>query len=153
MMTKARLVVLVLLSLGLTGCGNPAAQRLVGKWKFDFAKAAAKEAEKRMGADQDGKAAAALGMAQMMGMKMEMIIEFKSDATGNVSTTGIPFPFAGPITWKVLEGSGEKLTVEFTNAQDKQSSKVQIALVDNDHLLFSPPNSRGKSMEFERVKE
>ena len=152
-MSKFRLVLMVLLALTLFGCGNSASQRLIGKWKYDFAKAAAKEAGTMMGENKDGKAAAALGIAQAMGMKMEMIIEFKSDQTANVATTGMPFPFTGPMAWTTLDSQGDKLTIEITNPQDKKTSKVQITFIDNDHLQFSPPDANAKSMEFERIKE
>jgi hypothetical protein len=149
MMRKSCLILLVLFSISMTGCGNSASQRLIGKWKFDAAKAAGK----LIGEDKDGKAAAALGMMQAMGMKMEMVIEFKADKTANVTTTGLPTPFAGTVTWKEIEAQGDKLTIEITNPKEKNPSKVQITFIDNDHLQFSPPDTNAKSMDFERVKE
>lgn len=152
-MSKFRLILIVLFSFFLAGCGNSASKRLVGKWKYDFAKTAAKAADKMTGEVKDGKGAAALAMAQALGMKMEMIFEFKSDQTVNVSATGIPAPFSGPMTWKTLESQGDKLTIEITNPKEKTPSKVQITFTDNDHLQFIPPDSTVKSMEFERIKE
>jgi hypothetical protein len=152
-MPKTSTILIVFLSLILAGCGNSAANRLIGTWKYDFAKAAANEAGKRMGENGDNKAAAALSVVEAFGMKMEMILDFKADQTVNITASGIPFPFSGPMTWKSVESDGDKLTIEITNPKDKSTSKVQIAFIDNDHLQFSPPDSKAKSMEFERVKQ
>jgi hypothetical protein len=149
MMAKFRWMVLVLLTLASVGCGNSASQKLIGKWKFDAAKAASK----MVGDKADGKAAAALGMMQTMGMKMEMVLEFKADHTANFTATGIPSPFPDSINWKVIESQGDKVTVEFNNSKENKTNKVQITFTDNDHLQFSPPDSSAKSWEFERVKE
>ncbi|MCC6126373.1 MAG: hypothetical protein IT426_15555 [Pirellulales bacterium] len=148
-MRKTCLILMVLFSFSMAGCGNSTSQRLIGKWKFDAAKAAGK----LIGEDKDGKAAAALGMMQAMGMKMEMVIEFKADKTANVTTTGLPSPFSGVVSWKVTEAQGDKLTIEITNPKENKTSKVQITFTDNDHLQFSPPDANAKSMEFERVKQ
>jgi uncharacterized lipoprotein NlpE involved in copper resistance len=150
-MARIRLIALILMVLTLAGCGNSASNRLLGKWKCDFTKALLKQ----MGEKSQGNSAAALGIAQAFGANttMEMTIEFKSDQTGNVSTTGIPFPFDGAITWKTIESQGDKITVEIANPKEKQTSKLQITFLDNDHLRFSPPNTEAKSMEFERVKQ
>jgi uncharacterized lipoprotein NlpE involved in copper resistance len=151
-MMKTKLALLVLLAVSLTGC-NSASSRLIGTWKFDFAKAAAKQADKMMGANNGGTAASALGMAQTFGMKMEMTFEFKSDQTVNIATTGIPFPFTGLMNWKTIKSDGDNLVIEITNPEDKKTSQIQIAFIDNDHLRFSPPDSNAKSMEFERIKQ
>ncbi len=133
MMSKFRLVLMVLLSLTLAGCGNSATKRLIGKWKWDPLKGIAKD----------------FGIQTEMGM----IFEFKSDQTLNVSATGIPAPFSGSMTWKTLESQGDKLTIEITNPKENTPSKVQITFTDNDHLQFIPPDMKTKPMEFERVKE
>jgi hypothetical protein len=130
MMLKVRLFLIVLLSITLAGCNKSAPERLIGKWKFKKLDAISKD----------------------LGVNMEMIFEFKSDQTGNFTTTGL-LPFAGPITWKTLETKGNNLTIEITNPKEKIPGKVQITFTDNDHILFSPPGSMGKSMEFEREKE
>ena len=143
-MSKFRSILMVLLALTLAGCGNSASQRLIGKWKCDFAKAAAKAAGKMTEKEEDARAAAVLNMVQAMGMKMEMILEFKSDQTLNVTTNGIPSPFSGPMTWKTIEGQGDKLTIEITNPKEKTPSKVQITFNDNDHLQFIPPDPKVK---------
>jgi hypothetical protein len=152
-MSKPATFLVVLLSLALAGCGDAATNRLIGVWKYDFAKAAADEAGKRMGENGPGNATAALGVAQALGMKMEMMLDFKSNQTVNITTTGIPFPFTGEMTWKTVESNGDKLTIEITNPQDKRSSRVQITFIDRDNLQFSPPDSTAKSMQFERVKQ
>jgi hypothetical protein len=152
-MLKSAALFVALMLLALAGCGDAAANRLIGVWKYDFAKAAAGEAGKRMGENGPGNAVAALGVAQALGIKMEMTLDFKSNQTVNIATSGIPFPFAGDMTWRTVENADDKLTIEITNPQDKRSSRVQITFIDRDHLRFSPPDSDAKSMEFERVKE
>jgi hypothetical protein len=136
-----------LFALTLTGCGDSGSNRLVGKWKFDAAKAIAGAAESK-----NVNAPAALGLAQAMGMKIEMVMDFKSDHSLNVTTTGIPAPFQGDITWKPVKTEGDKLIIAFVNAKENKSNEVQITFIDNDHLRFSPPNANMQSMEFERVK-
>jgi hypothetical protein len=152
-MSKAAVFLVIVASLALAGCGDAAANRLIGTWKYDFAKAAADEAGKRMGENGSGNAAAALGVAQALGMTMEMTLDFKSNQTVNITTTGIPFPLTGEMSWKTVESTGDKLTIEITNPQDNRSSRVQITFIDRNHLQFSPPNSDANSMQFERVKE
>jgi hypothetical protein len=129
-MLKVRFILMFLLALTLAGCNKSAPERLIGKWKFKKLDVISKD----------------------MGVNMEMTFNFKSDQTGDVTTTGL-LPFAGPITWKTLDTKGNNLTIEITNPKEKIPGKVQITFTDNDHLLFSPPGSMGKSMEFERVKE
>jgi outer membrane lipoprotein-sorting protein len=149
MMLKFRLFLLILLTLTLAGCGKSPSQRLVGKWKFDAAKAVSNLAKEH----KDDGIAAAIGVAQAMGQKMEIILEFNADQTGNATTIGLPSPFAGPITWKTLDAQGDKLTIEITNPKENATSKVQITFVDDDHIQFLPPDAKMKAMEFERVKE
>ena len=103
-MLKCRLALFALVSLTLVGCGNPSS-RLIGKWKFDAGKAIAQAA----GENKDGPGAAAMaGMAQMMGAKMEMIVEFKADGAASISATGIPFAPAAAteIKWKAARFPG-----------------------------------------------
>jgi hypothetical protein len=138
------------MTLVLAGCNESSSQRLIGKWKFDAAKAATEMAKK----ENNEMAATAIGLLQASGQKMEMIFEFGPDQKGNVSAAGIPaFNYDGPFTWKTVESKGDKLTIEITNPKVNQSSRVQITFIDNDHLTFSPPEANAKSMEFERVKE
>jgi hypothetical protein len=159
MMLKFRWFLLILLTLTLAGCGKSPSQRLVGKWKFDAAKAVSELAKE----NKDDGIAAAIGVAQAMGQKMEIIFEFKSDQTGSATTVNIPFPFEGPIAWKPLESQGDKLTIEIKKPQENATGNVQITLnatgkaqitfVDDDHLQFLLPDVKMKPMEFERVKE
>lgn len=151
-MTKLKFSLLVLLALSLTGC-NSASQRLLGKWKCDFAKALAKKTDQIMGKTDGGMASVAQGLAESMGLKEEMTFEFKSDQTVNIATTGIPFPFTGPMNWKTVKSDGDNLTIEITNPKDKRTSQIQITFIDNDHLKFSSPDSSTMSMEFERIKQ
>lgn len=146
-MLKMKFVSFILLGLTLAGCGNSGSNRLIGKWKFDAAKMLSKAKE-----GESGNAPAGLGIAQAMGMKLEMVIEFKSDHTVNMTATGIPVPFPGDITWKPVKTEGEKLTIAFVNSKENKSNDVEITFIDNDHLRFSHPSSNMQSMEFERVK-
>jgi hypothetical protein len=139
MMLRFRLVLLILLSLTFAGCGKSAPDRLIGKWQFDAAKEFGK-IEKDFGASK------ILGAP---GVKMVMTIKFDANHTGNFE---IPF-VSGPITWKVLEMQGEKLTIEITNPKEAKPSKVDITFIDNDHMEFKYPDFGGKSLGLERVKE
>jgi hypothetical protein len=139
MMSRFRLAILVLLALTFAGCGKSASERLIGKWQFDAAKEFGK-IEKDFGESN------ILGIP---GVKMVMTIQFDADHTGNFE---IPL-LSGPITWKVLETHGEKLTIEITNPKEAKPSKVEIAFLDDDRMEFKNSDMGGRSLSLERVKE
>jgi hypothetical protein len=140
-MSKFRALLMILLILGLTGCGKPASKRLIGKWKFDPAVASAKT-ESNLAKD--------FALAMVSGVAQTIEIEFKPDQTGTYSLLAIdPFSFS----WKVLEERDNKVTLEVTNLKENVTIKNEITFSGDNQIQMTSPDMKTPSMIFDRVTE
>ena len=150
-MQRLSLTVVLCTCLAVAGCSPSASQKLVGKWKYD----ALNPAEQPDG-EQDTSGAvkdAVLGLAQAMGMKAGMEIEFKDDQTMTTSASWLFGETSGQMRWKVVEVKDETVTVEVRRGEDQNASQWQITFIDQDHFRFTPPGTEAKSIVFTRVKQ
>lgn len=150
-MQRSSLMIVLPICLGLVGCGPSAAEKLLGKWRYDVTKAMRDTMEEQQG-PQPGQPTL-LGFMDALGMNLEVEVHFKEDGTLKLSAGGDGKWEMASRTWEVVGVDGQKLTLELGRLDDGETVTREITFLDDDHLEFAPPGLQNHKLVFARVKE
>ncbi|MDP6466719.1 MAG: hypothetical protein QF918_03220 [Pirellulaceae bacterium] len=131
-MSRVRAVVLFLVGgcfVALTGCSNPARERIIGNWEASFEMT---EEDMEKMAPTDNPILAEFGNLLMKSMRAEMAWEFSADDTVAASATLLGNSITRTGSWRYISGDENSTTikVEFENEEPRELS-----------FTFSDPNT------------
>jgi hypothetical protein len=128
--------------IGLVGCGG-AKKKLIGEWSID------KDwLKQKMENEKESNPAAALAAGFLS--SMELTIEFKSDDSVSLNMSMLGQTKVQEGTWKVIESSGDVVTVEIGIEGEKKDSG-DLKFIDSDTIEMQQPNG-DDVVRFKRVK-
>ena len=133
-MTTVRAVVCFLVGgccLALTGCSNPARDRIIGKWEANIEMT---EEDMENLLPKDNPIAAGIGKLLMKSMRAEMAWEFAADDTVTASATLLGNSISRSGTWGYV-------------SSDEQSTTVQVVLENEEPRELSFNFSGRNTME------
>jgi len=140
-MQRFSLGAVVLACAVLVGCGSPIARKLVGTWKCDPVASLQNEMQAK-----DNNPLKAFVQAQLI---LELVIR----------DTGTMTMHMGPQRrevwskkWIVTGSQGNTATVQLSTLDNTNPEAVPITFTDNDHFLFTPPNT-DRQLTFARVTQ
>ncbi len=153
-LTRLRAVVLFLVGgccFALTGCSNPARERIIGKWEATFEMTEEDMAEMT---PTDNPIVAGIGKLLMKSMRAKMAWEFAADDTLTTSTSLLGNSDTRSGLWRFVSGDENSTTikVEFEN-EDPHELRFTFS---DPNTIEAVPYSNGKWMwnrivKFKRV--
>ncbi len=147
---RVRAVVLFLVggcSVAMTGCSNPARERIIGKWEANI-EMTEEDIANRI--SQDSPFAARIGKLLMKSMRAEMAWEFAADDTVTASATLLGNSITRSGTWHYVSGDETSTTikVEIENEEPRELSFT----FTRRNTMEAAPISSGK-WKWDRVIE
>jgi hypothetical protein len=149
-----RTVVLFLVggcSAALTGCSNPARDRLIGKWEAGIEEG---EEDVTKMTPTDNPIASRFGKVLMKSIQAEMSWEFASDNTVTATATLLGQPVTRRGTWQFVRGDEHESTITI-QLEDEESRELTFTFSDSDTVEVEPFSSESlqltRLVKFKRV--
>jgi len=129
----------------MTGCSNPARDRIIGKWNAEIEMT---DEDRANLLPKDNPIMARIGKVLMDSMRVEMAWEFSADDTVTASATLLGKSMTRSGTWRYIRSDEKSTTikVEFENEEPRE----MIFTFSNRNTVEAAPFSLGK-MKRDRI--
>ena len=133
-------VVLFLVSgcfVAMTGCSNPARDRIIGKWEANHELT---EEDKAIVVPKDNRSAAGIGKLLMKSMRAEMAWEFAADDTVTASANLLGISITRSGTWRYVSSDEKSTTIE-VEFENEEPSELSFTFSGRNTIEAAPITS------------